>query len=86
MARSDLPDELVDWTLEVWQPRSTRLLSRHDAYEILENVAGFFYVLLRWERAERQQDGPRVEHDGEPGGQGLVVASRTPLLRKSQAP
>ena len=48
--------ELLDLTLEVWQPLSARQLSDEDAREILTNVTGFFGVLARWDRDLRQSD------------------------------
>jgi hypothetical protein len=44
---TDLRRELLDLTLEVWQPLSSRHLSDEDAREILANVTGFFRVLAR---------------------------------------
>lgn len=45
-------DNLIDRTREVWQPRLGRDLSREDARQIAENVAGFFAILAEWSRAE----------------------------------
>ncbi|MCG3151374.1 MAG: hypothetical protein GEEBNDBF_00645 [bacterium] len=45
--------DLIDQTLAVWQPRSPKQLTREDARQILENVTGFFDVLLEWEAAAR---------------------------------
>ncbi|MEJ0076846.1 MAG: hypothetical protein WDO17_15620 [Alphaproteobacteria bacterium] len=44
----------IDETLAFWQPRAQRQLTREDAREIIENVAGFFSVLLEWDAAERE--------------------------------
>src|SRR5215218_5441928 len=38
-------DNLIDRTRQVWQPRIGRNLSREDARQITENVAGFFALL-----------------------------------------
>ena len=46
-------DNLIDRTRQVWQPRIGRDLSREDARQIAENVAGFFAFLTEWSRAER---------------------------------
>ena len=48
-------DNLIDRTLEVWQPRNANRLSDEDARAILENVKGFFTLLLEWETNEQQQ-------------------------------
>jgi hypothetical protein len=50
-------DNLIDRTLEVWQPRSAHRLSDEDARAILENVKGFFTLLLEWEANEQQKKG-----------------------------
>jgi len=48
-------DNLIDRTLEVWQPRNAQRLSDEDARAILENVTGFFTLLLEWETNEQQK-------------------------------
>ena len=50
-------DNLIDRTLEVWQPRNGQRLSDEDARAILENVKGFFTLLLEWETNEQQKKG-----------------------------
>ena len=50
-------DNLIDRTLEVWQPRNAQRLSDEDARAILENVKGFFTLLLEWETNEQQKQG-----------------------------
>lgn len=44
----------IDATLAHWQPISRRALTREDAREMIENISGFFAVLLEWDAAERQ--------------------------------
>jgi hypothetical protein len=44
-------DNLIDRTREVWKPRLGRELSREDARQIVETVAGFFAILTEWSRA-----------------------------------
>ena len=48
-------DNLIDRTLEVWQPRNANRLSDEDARAILENVTGFFTLLSEWETNEQQK-------------------------------
>ena len=50
-------DNLIDRTLEVWQPRNANRLSHEDARAILENVKGFFTLLLEWETNEQRKKG-----------------------------
>lgn len=45
---------LIEETLEFWQPRAKRTLTREDAREIIQNVAGFFSILQEWEAKERE--------------------------------
>jgi len=40
--------DMLDRTLQVWQPWSGRPLTREDAREITTNVSGFFMVLADW--------------------------------------
>jgi len=56
--------QLIERTLEVWQPRTPRTLTTEDARQIAENVVGFFGVLLEWEAAESETaplEGPSVD-------------------------
>jgi hypothetical protein len=55
MKKSD--DNLIERTLEVWQPRNAQRLSDEDARAILENVTGFFTLLLEWETSEQHEKG-----------------------------
>ena len=50
-------DNLIDRTFEVWQPRNAHRLLDEDARAILENVKGFFTLLLEWETNEQQKKG-----------------------------
>ena len=54
-------DNLIHRTLEVWQPRNGQRLSDEDARAILENVKGFFTLLLEWETNEQQKKGGQDE-------------------------
>ena len=45
-------ENVIDRTREVWKPRLGRDLSREDARQIVENVTGFFGILIEWSRAE----------------------------------
>jgi len=46
-------DNLTERTCRLWKRRLGRDLSREDAWQIAENVAGFFAILAEWSRAER---------------------------------
>ena len=43
---------VIDQTLEVWQPRTSQILTREDAREIVENVTGYFRILQEWEAGD----------------------------------
>jgi hypothetical protein len=45
--------DFIDETVAIWQKRTTRRLTREDGREIVENMTGFFRILLEWDRAER---------------------------------
>lgn len=46
--------EFLDETIRVWQPHYTKTLTREDAREITENLAGFYRILVEWQ--EKQTD------------------------------
>jgi hypothetical protein len=50
---------LIDRTVTLWQRRLGRDLTRENAREMAENVAGFFNTLAKWSRAEM----PRSAND-----------------------
>jgi len=43
----------IDETLQFWQPRANRTLTREDGREIIQNVLAFLSILDEWDRAER---------------------------------
>ena len=53
-------DRLHDEAVALFQPRTTRRLTREDGREITHNLTGFFQVLLEWDRRERaaKEDPP----------------------------
>ncbi len=55
-------DNLIDRTLELWQRRLQRNLSREDARQVVENVIGFFSILGEWSRSE--MPAPATRHRG----------------------
>ena len=57
-------DNLIDRTIETWQSRHDRDLSREDARQIVENVTGFFSILAEWSRAELAEP---ANDTGKPG-------------------
>ena len=56
-------EDFIDETLKLWQPRTPQQLNHEDARQIIENVTGFFNVLLEWEKAERQSSTPVTDPD-----------------------
>ncbi len=47
--------DFIDETLEFWQQRASTPLTREDARQIIENVAGFFNVIQEWEKEEESK-------------------------------
>jgi hypothetical protein len=45
-------DNLIDRTIDLWQPRCRRDLSREDARQIVDNITSFFSLLHEWSRVE----------------------------------
>ena len=64
-----LPKKLceVSDVLAFWQLRSGRNLNDYDAAEISSNFAGFFGVLLEWEKGDRKETSTdsKLEASGE---------------------
>ena len=53
--------DLVEDTLALWRPRTTRDLSGEDAREIAANLVGFFKILSEWEAEDgARRKGPRA--------------------------
>ena len=50
--------QLIDETIEVWQPHYDTKLTDEDAREIIENVAAFFGALMGWRRDLRNRADP----------------------------
>lgn len=50
-------EELLEATIEAWQPLSPTSLNRDDARQILQNMTGFVDLLLSWEAASAASSG-----------------------------
>ena len=51
--------EFIKYTREFWQKRTSRPLTDEDAREIIENITGFFKILIEWDERERgETPGP----------------------------
>ena len=55
-AERETEDQLLDQTLQVWQPRAARALTREDARQIVANFTGFFQILSEWRAAELREE------------------------------
>jgi hypothetical protein len=51
--------ELVQRTIELWQPYYDEPLAEESAREILENAVGFFRIVLSHRGGQRRQSPPR---------------------------
>lgn len=56
-------DEFIEQTLEIWESRCDRILTREDAREVIANVAGFFHLLLRWNLEEQARPDTGNSHE-----------------------
>lgn len=63
--KNAIDDDLIDRTLETWQPRIDHPLSRDDARQIIENVSGFFSILAEWAKADASNDRAVSAHTSE---------------------
>jgi hypothetical protein len=60
-------EKFIDETIEFWDPRFGRHLSREDAGQIIDNLSGFFKLLAEWDAAARQTaPKPNRSDIGEP--------------------
>ncbi len=55
-------NSFTERTLEIWQPRTGRVLTHEDARQIVENITGFFEILLEWDSTDGLSDKARPEH------------------------
>jgi hypothetical protein len=55
---------LVEETIQLWQPRASRLLTAEDARQMAENIVGFFKTLQVWSAAaETRQIEPKADRE-----------------------
>jgi len=45
-------EQLIEEALKVFQPRTSRKLTREDGREIVDNLVNFFHVLQDWEKSK----------------------------------
>ncbi|MER9291299.1 hypothetical protein NKI71_13720 [Mesorhizobium sp. M0510] len=45
-------DALLERTVQLFEARTGRSLSKEDARQIMENVSGFFRILAEWNKME----------------------------------
>lgn len=64
----DRDRELIQETLDFWQPRSFRKLTEADAREIIVNSRAFMRFLREWAAAERTAAHPGPSDDDEERG------------------
>jgi hypothetical protein len=69
-------DNLINRTIDLWQPRLRRDLSREDARQIVENVTGFFSVLAEWWQVEALQPANENSAQRTAGGTGEASHDR----------
>lgn len=62
--------QLLDETIEVWQPYYETKLTDEDACEIIENMTAFFGALGGWRRDLQYRAEPGLDADGEGSSEG----------------
>lgn len=53
--RNKYSDKMIRHTLEFLQPRSPRQLTEDDAVQMLDNIIGFFRILIKWDEEDRRK-------------------------------
>src|ERR1051325_4235555 len=48
LSSSPATQDVIAATQALWQSRATKVLTREDARQIIENVSGFFQILYEW--------------------------------------
>jgi len=51
--------DLLNYTLRVFQPRTTRVLTREDARQFISDMAAFFRVLEEQEKSKSSEKRPQ---------------------------
>ena len=47
--------QFLERTKEFWQARAQKALSDEDAREIIENITGFFKILMEWDEKAKDR-------------------------------
>jgi len=79
--------DFIDRTLEFWRTRSSRPRTPEDARQAIENIAGFFRILLEWDASEggAATDAARNGARGKPpSAPRATKRTRAPLAREGQ--
>ncbi len=53
MTEQPAQNDFIQETIEFWAKRTGERISREDAKQMIENVAGFFAVLNEWDRKSK---------------------------------
>lgn len=51
--------DMLDYTIRVFQPRTTRVLTREDARQFISDVSAFFRVLEEQEKSKLAKKPPQ---------------------------
>lgn len=58
--------QFTERTVQIWQTRTSKVLTLEDARQIAEDVTGFFQILMEWEAAERHTPVRSEARTGDP--------------------
>lgn len=53
-------EDLIAKTLSFWQIRTSRILTKEDARQMIENMTGFFRLLAKWDAEDRSNQSNSV--------------------------
>lgn len=55
--------ELLEKTIDAWQPSSQEPLTMEDAREIVQNTVGFYSLLMKWEKEANEKSSKTKEQN-----------------------
>jgi len=53
---TQFPQDLIEETKQIFEPQYGHALTDEDAREILENLGGYFDILIEWDAKRRKEE------------------------------
>jgi len=61
--------EIINKTLEVWQPYYKEPLSNDDVVEIIDNMSDYFALLAKWKKEKLEKESCKISDNTKPKGE-----------------